>query len=35
MVAGCVLYVDGDQSEKFELPSWWELRGERIVERIS
>jgi len=34
-VSGCVLYVDGDVSEKFELPAWWERRGERIVERIS
>lgn len=34
-VAGCVLYVDGDESEKFELPAWWARRGERIVERIS
>ena len=33
-VSGCVLYVDGDVSEKFELPAWWERRGERIVERI-
>ena len=33
-VSGCVLYVDGEVSEKFELPSWWERRGERIVERI-
>ena len=34
-VSGCVLYVDGDVSEKFALPSWWERRGERIVARIS
>ena len=34
-VSACVLYVDSDVSEKFELPSWWERRGERIVERIS
>jgi len=33
-VSGCVLYVDGDVSEKFELPQWWERRGERIVDRI-
>ena len=33
-VSGCVLYVDGDVSEKFELPAWWERRGERIVDRI-
>ena len=34
-VSGCVLYVDGDVSEKFELPGWWERRGELIVDRIS
>jgi hypothetical protein len=34
-VAGCVLYVDGDVSEKFELPQWWARRGERIADRIS
>lgn len=34
-VSGCVLYVDGDLSEKFELPAWWEKRGARIVDRIS
>ena len=34
-VSACVLYVDGDVSEKFALPSWWERRGESIVERIS
>ena len=33
-VAGCVLYVDGDESEKFELPQWWQKRGEIIVNRI-
>ena len=33
-VSGCVLYVDGDVSEKFELPAWWERRAERIVDRI-
>lgn len=34
-VSGCVLYVDGDVSEKFELPRWWERRGGRIAHRIS
>jgi hypothetical protein len=34
-VSGCVLYVDGDVSEKFELPQWWARRGERIADRIS
>lgn len=34
-VTACVLYVDGEVSEKFELPSWWERRGERIADRIS
>lgn len=34
-VTGCVLYVDGNESEKFELPQWWQKRGERIVNRIS
>ena len=34
-VSGCVLYVDADLSEKFELPEWWERRGARLVDRIS
>jgi hypothetical protein len=34
-VSGCVLYVDGDMSEMFTLPSWWERRGARILDRIS
>ena len=34
-VTGCVLYVDGNESEKFELPQWWQKRGEKIVNRIS
>ena len=33
-VSGCVLYVDGNQSEKFELPEWWRKRGGRIADRI-
>tara|TARA_B110000858_G_scaffold197583_1_gene259796 strand:+ start:10229 stop:10810 length:582 start_codon:yes stop_codon:yes gene_type:complete len=33
-VSGCVLYVDGDLTEKFDLPSWWEKRGEKILNRI-
>ncbi len=33
-VSGCVLYVDGDRSEKFELPEWWRKRGRRIADRI-
>ena len=33
-ISACVLYVDGDLSEKFDLPSWWAKRGERIVDRI-
>lgn len=33
-VSGCVLYVDGDSSEKFELPEWWRKRGGRIADRI-
>tara|TARA_B100000767_G_scaffold18773_1_gene17231 strand:+ start:316 stop:1059 length:744 start_codon:yes stop_codon:yes gene_type:complete len=35
LVSGCILYVDGDLSEKFDLPSWWEKRGARIIARIS
>jgi len=35
LVSGCVLYVDADLSEKFELPAWWERRAARIVDRIS
>ena len=34
-VSGCVLYVDGDLSELFALPDWWERRATRIVDRIS
>lgn len=34
-VTGCVLYVDADMSEMFELPSWWERRAARIAERIT
>ena len=34
-VSGCVLYVDANVSEKFDLPSWWEKRGARILARIS
>jgi hypothetical protein len=34
-VSGCVLYVDGDLSELFALPDWWERRAARIVDRIS
>ena len=33
-VSACVLYVEGDVSEKFELPRWWERRGQRIADRI-
>ena len=33
-VSGCVLYVDGDNSEKFELPNWWRKRGARLADRI-
>jgi len=34
-VTGCVLYVDADMSEMFELPAWWERRAARIAERIT
>ena len=34
-VSGCVLYVDGDLSELFTLPDWWERRAARILDRIS
>tara|TARA_B100000795_G_scaffold164617_1_gene123823 strand:- start:3057 stop:3692 length:636 start_codon:yes stop_codon:yes gene_type:complete len=34
-VSACVLYVDGDLSEKFDLPLWWRRRGGQIVDRIS
>lgn len=35
VVSGCVLYVDGDVSELFTLPGWWERRGELIADRIA
>lgn len=34
-VSACLLYVNGDVSEKFDLPQWWRKRGIQIVERIS
>ena len=34
-ISGCVLYVDADLSEKFELPAWWERRAARILNRIT
>jgi len=33
-VSGCVLYVDANRSEKFDLPEWWQKRGARIADRI-
>tara|TARA_B100001057_G_scaffold461069_3_gene512741 strand:- start:1035 stop:1772 length:738 start_codon:yes stop_codon:yes gene_type:complete len=34
-VSGCVLYVDGDVSELFALPGWWERRGDLLADRIA
>ena len=34
-VSACVLYVNADVSELFDLPVWWTRRAERILDRIT
>ena len=33
-VSGVLLYVDDAGSQKYELPTWWARRGEKILDAI-